>query len=457
MTHFFFTYFCCIFCVLLGFSDHVSCGKLVYTLNPECETRRVEVLREILQNVSFIITSNTDTIVAAEREDNTISTVTEFGTNSLAASREDCRLEDTWLKLVKAGIFSSDCLSDNNDNGGDQEILLLSAFVADKECINEVERNMHGDFIIPSEPKPLDEKLSAQTAPNDPLFDGQWALANKFTFSLKAETLWDFTTGGNGLADQQPGNTVGILDGGFLRSHTDLLAKWYENTNEICGDGLDNDSNGLIDDCSGWSFHNNNNDISIWPDPTARQIAHWHGTAVASCAAGTTNNGFGMAAIGAFLRVLPVSITVETALVLTGLNYIISQNVKVINMSFGFAKPSAVLYNVMKTADSTLFVIAAGNGACFMDNAASVAFDSGSSPAEIPSRRRALQSECGNYPAGFAYWLSNVVTVGAMTETGEMAEFSNHGGLTVQVFAPGDKVVAARNTGVPPVVSGRKR
>lgn len=45
---------------------------------------------------------------------------------------------------------------------------------------------------------------------------------------------------------------VAIIDSGCDLNHPDLSPKKWINTGEICGDGIDNDHNGYIDDCYGW-------------------------------------------------------------------------------------------------------------------------------------------------------------------------------------------------------------
>jgi subtilisin family serine protease len=51
--------------------------------------------------------------------------------------------------------------------------------------------------------------------------------------------------------------TVGVLDTGIDTKHKDLCNKIWENTDEIAGNGIDDDNNGYIDDINGWNFLGN--------------------------------------------------------------------------------------------------------------------------------------------------------------------------------------------------------
>ncbi len=57
------------------------------------------------------------------------------------------------------------------------------------------------------------------------------------------------------LADKK-GTTiiVGIIDSGIDIGHEDLKDNVWINTDEIAGNGIDDDKNGYIDDINGWNF-----------------------------------------------------------------------------------------------------------------------------------------------------------------------------------------------------------
>ena len=59
------------------------------------------------------------------------------------------------------------------------------------------------------------------------------------------------------------GVTVAVIDSGVDIFHQDLRNNIWQNTDEILGDGIDNDGNGYVDDRFGWNFGRgeNNNDV----------------------------------------------------------------------------------------------------------------------------------------------------------------------------------------------------
>src|SRR5439155_22463034 len=72
------------------------------------------------------------------------------------------------------------------------------------------------------------------------------------------------------------------------RTHPDLAANMWTNPCEICGDGIDNDGNGLVDDCNGWNWvANNNNPMDD----------NGHGTHTVGTIAGAGNNGQGVVGV----------------------------------------------------------------------------------------------------------------------------------------------------------------
>eukprot|EP00918_Siedleckia_nematoides_P027129 GHVU01058432.1.p1 GENE.GHVU01058432.1~~GHVU01058432.1.p1 ORF type:complete len:350 (-),score=28.14 GHVU01058432.1:159-1208(-) len=83
---------------------------------------------------------------------------------------------------------------------------------------------------------------------NDGLFDRQWYLHESSIYGLRLDKAWRYW---RGPTDESTGMVVAVLDTGF-RNHTDLIGRIWTNPDEVCGDGIDNDGNGYVDDCHGY-------------------------------------------------------------------------------------------------------------------------------------------------------------------------------------------------------------
>ncbi len=132
--------------------------------------------------------------------------------------------------------------------------------------------------------------------PNDPRASDQWYLS--FTQAYQA---WDLVRG-----DTTKHAIIGIVDSGVHWDHPDLAANIWINLGEDInhngifdnGDlnGIDDDSNGFIDDVVGYDFGNNDSDPSDDAVP--------HGTAVAGCASEVADNSLLGAGIGFNARIM---------------------------------------------------------------------------------------------------------------------------------------------------------
>lgn len=127
--------------------------------------------------------------------------------------------------------------------------------------------------------------------PNDPDFAIQWALFNPGLFindsfstqnaDIKASQAWDITTG-------SPNVIIAVTDTGIDLTHPDLARNIYTNTQEIPGNGIDDDHNGYIDDVHGFNVADQNGDTSD---------AVGHGTFMAGIIAAEMNNNIGISGV----------------------------------------------------------------------------------------------------------------------------------------------------------------
>lgn len=91
--------------------------------------------------------------------------------------------------------------------------------------------------------------------------------ANWYNKDRKTDKVWGISTekAYHELLHGKLSRTVvvAVIDSGVDVEHEDLDGKIWENKNEIPGNGVDDDSNGFIDDVHGWSFIGNSDGKSI--------------------------------------------------------------------------------------------------------------------------------------------------------------------------------------------------
>jgi hypothetical protein len=122
--------------------------------------------------------------------------------------------------------------------------------------------------------------------PNDPDFPFDWRWPK-----VQAPEAWGFSTG--------DGSVIGVIDCGVNLSDPDLNGNLWTNTDEIAGNGLDDDGNGFADDVHGYDFYNDDADPSDQSD---------HGTGVALVAGARTNNGYANASMGWNARIMALKV-----------------------------------------------------------------------------------------------------------------------------------------------------
>lgn len=143
--------------------------------------------------------------------------------------------------------------------------------------------------------------LVVRSAPNDSLFNEQWAFENdgnnggSGTADISASEAWDVTTGG--LTTVGDTIVVAVIDGGFDLNHKDLVENLFINHHEIPQNGIDDDNNGYVDDYQGWNSYSNNNNLPL----------DNHGTHVAGTVGARGNNSIGVTGVNWNVKVLPIA------------------------------------------------------------------------------------------------------------------------------------------------------
>lgn len=274
-------------------------------------------------------------------------------------------------------------------------------------------------------------RVRTQVTPNDPSFvDGtQWDLHNTGQnggtagADIDALDAWNITTGDSSVV-------IGITDSGIDFNHPDLAPNMHM-LESNCSDGIDNDGNGHIDDCFGI------NAITGSSNPFDDD---GHGTHVSGTIGARGNNGIGIAGINwnvglVACKFLDATGSGFTSDAITCLEYFKDLkdnhglNLVATNNSWGGGGFSQALLDAIDAhrQSGILFIAAAGNNG--LDN------DFG-----------------GFYPAD--YYLPNVISVAATTRFDGLAIFSNFGGRTVHVAAPGQDIISTTPNNTYTILSG---
>jgi subtilisin family serine protease len=272
-------------------------------------------------------------------------------------------------------------------------------------------------FIEYAEKAPL---YKTQFAPNDYSPSEQWYLDK-----IEAPGGWDETKGDTNI-------TIAIVDNAVYIDHHDLKDnKWINQPEKGGFNGLDDDQNGYLDDYHGYDVADDDNNPR--PPGDAADTTSWaHGTAIAGLASATTNNDTGVASIGFQVKIMSVKCATDSSAgqalshAYDGVKYAIDAGADIINMSFGkgYSPYKEVVDQAVKYTDDNgvLMVHGAGNEAKNTDKKPSYPTDTYGS--DIFSDSTAT------------LWLSVGATAWKPDEE-FIANFSNYGNETVDLFAPG--------------------
>ena len=191
--------------------------------------------------------------------------------------------------------------------------------------------------------------------------DTRWSTQDDYLAAkMQFPAAWDT------VKCEQGDVVIAIVDGGTFWNHRDLLPNVWSNTDEIAGNGVDDDSNGFIDDVRGWNFANNTN------DPTGlanTPLSGRHGTHTAGIACAVTNNTFDIAGASWNAKLMAINAASPTQdsgiqFGYTGILYAAANGADIINCSWGgVVSPSAYEMEVIDFAEEhgASVVAAAGN------------------------------------------------------------------------------------------------
>lgn len=258
------------------------------------------------------------------------------------------------------------------------------------------------------------QQTSPQSLPDDPFLNAQGSWGQEFPdlwglFQIDAPGAWSRTEG--------EGVIVAVIDSGIDIEHPDLRENVWHNEDEVPGNGIDDDGNGLIDDVYGWDF-TTCLDLSTGAcerKERGPQITDpvGHGTHVAGTIAAVGNNGLGIIGVAPRARVMAVKGLDRSGFgtnqdLAEAVVYAAQNGARVINASWS-GPPSNTIRTAIEYVANVFDVVVVAS----VDN-------------------RGVPLERGLYPAN----LSQVIAVGATMQTDEHPAFSNFGG-PLDLVAPG--------------------
>lgn len=261
--------------------------------------------------------------------------------------------------------------------------------------------------------------------PNDPSFtsSGMYGLTK-----IAAPSAWDLSTGSSTVV-------VADIDTGMLYTHQDLAPNAWINPGEIAGNGVDDDSNGFVDDVYGWDFfYNDSNPIDD---------AGGHGTHTAGTIGAAGNNGLNVVGVNWNVKIMPIKIyspngnDSTSAMLVNSYAYIRMMklrgvNIRATNNSYGDCGEACGYDQATKDGIDAMgeagivSVFAAGNANQNVDS-----FPAGVTPAP-------------GYPA--RYTSPSIIAVASSTSTDSRSSFSNYGLTSIDLAAPGSGILSTWNT-----------
>lgn len=261
--------------------------------------------------------------------------------------------------------------------------------------------------------------------PNDPELQNLWGLRNtgqtivvkndegEATYEGRAgvdigmEKAWEIQTGSKNVI-------VAVIDTGVDYNNPNLVDNMWVNEAEKNGvAGVDDDGNGYVDDIYGYDF------VNVDSDP---MDDHGHGTHCSGTIGASGNDGKGIVGVNWNVRIMALKFlsanggTTEGAI--EAIDYATKMGADIMSNSWGGGGESEALKEAIQRANDAgiLFLAAAGNNGTNND-------------------------EQAFFPAN--YDVPNLISVAALDNSGQLADFSCYGQNKVHIAAPGVAVLSS--------------
>ena len=279
------------------------------------------------------------------------------------------------------------------------------------EMVRELEKHPNVAAVSPNY-----RLHSDAVTPNDPSYSNLWGMNNTGQtggtagIDINAPDAWQAHTGSSGVI-------VAVVDSGIDYNHPDLTANMWVNPGEIAGNAIDDDGNGYVDDVYGI------NAITGTGDPMDDDD---HGTHCAGTIGAVGNNSVGVAGVNWTVGLMAVKFIDAsgggwTSDAIECVDYVVlmktsySQNIVVINASWGGGAWDANLKSSIEAAKTAGIVFCAASGNSGMDNDASP-----------------------HYPS--SYNCKNIISVMGVDDDGNT--YGNYGATSVDIAAPAVSILS---------------
>ena len=349
-----------------------------------------------------------------------------LGSSAFASNAESVPGE--FVVKLKPGFQAIEFLSEDTDvvERLNSELLLVKRSVVELSAIaiSDIEAIEGVEYAEPNYIyKVIGQESEERTIPNDTEFKNLWGLYNTGQqikgktgvagVDIDAPKAWSIQTGSKEVV-------VAVIDTGVDPKIDDLKDNMWVNDAELNGQpGIDDDGNGFIDDIHGYDFVNNDG------DPTDD---HSHGTHCAGTIGGKGNDTNGVVGVAWNVSIMGVKFLSKRgsgtlANAVKSIDYAREAGAHIMSNSWGGGGFSQALKEAIERASEAgiLFTAAAGN-------------------------HRANNDLRPSYPA--SYEVPNVMSIAALDNKGELANFSCWGPTSVDVAAPGVDVLSTTINGL---------
>ncbi len=397
-----------------------------------------------LNEFNYDLYSDSSITFTVTEESNVYAVLSDLGVDLdlyLGRLNSDGSLE-TWSD-GRPKIFNS------STNGGTQDDVLF-AQLPPGDYIYQIVNPLEGKLEFPESLNyslTIDAKTFDETTrlSDDPYLPQQWYLFNTGITAggeigidgsqwisapnadIGAPEAWKINTDASDIV-------IAIIDEGIDITHPDLITNLWTNSQEIPGNGVDDDGNGYVDDIHGWNFVDNSSEV------VANEESD-HGTHVAGIAGAQGNNGIGVSGVAWNTQLMTLDVfngekDVGVDPIASAIYYAVDNGAKVINMSLGGnikMSPEVYIDLNLEPAFRAAFQYA-------YDNDVFVSLAAGNEGDQLSDKNQwKLVGNNDTYtsdPAVYSNEFGNIASVGSSQAQNRKSDYSNYG-QSISIFAPG--------------------